>query len=176
MVQCSHQSQSQRGHRSPHPLGPQPINFEPNERAEEAMKKVVLGESSPAKDLPAFLCKPLPLSISALHQESKTKIHRLWSQCWKNSPHYANMFQLDKSTPSNKWLVSVQPLNCKEASVIMQLHTGHIALNKHLHRIHHSPSPICPNCNDGAEESVFHFLFICNCYNRECVLLCNKLH
>ena len=93
---------------------PSHINFEPNERA----KKVVLGESSPAKDLPAFLCKPLPLSISALHQESKTKIHRLWSRHWKNSPRYTNMFWLNKSTPSNKWLVSVQPLNCKEASVI----------------------------------------------------------
>ena len=94
------------------------VDFEPNERADEAVKKTVLGESSPAKDLPAFLCKPLPLSISALCQESKTKIHRLWSRHWKNSPRYTNMFWLNKSTPSNKWLVSVQPLNCKEASVI----------------------------------------------------------
>ena len=54
-------------------------NFEPNKRADEAVKKAALGESSPAKDLPSFLHKPLLLSMSTLQQNNREKIHRLWS-------------------------------------------------------------------------------------------------
>lgn len=56
----------------------------------------------------------------------------------------------------------------------MQLRTGHIALNKHLYHIHCAATPICPNCDENAEESV-HFLFDCTQYNREWPVLHNKL-
>ena len=55
-------------------------NFKPNEMADEATKCAVLGELSPVKDLPAFLHKPIPLGISALHQESQAKIQHRWKR------------------------------------------------------------------------------------------------
>ena len=40
--------------------------FVPNEKADDEAKKAAQGNSSNAKSLPKFLCKHLPLSISAL--------------------------------------------------------------------------------------------------------------
>ena len=61
-------------------------NFEPNEKANEATKHAALGESSPTKDLSAFLCKPIPLGISALQQEAQAKTQQRWKRHWKTSP------------------------------------------------------------------------------------------
>ena len=58
----------------------------------------------------------------------------------------------------------------------MQLQTGHIALNKYLHHIHHVLTPNCPNCDANAEETIHHYLFKCEKYNMECSTLYNKLH
>ena len=66
-------------------------------------------------------------------------------------------------------------LNHKQASILMQLQTGHIALNKHLFCIHHAATPICPNCDENAEETIHHFLFNCTRYNRDHSILYNKL-
>ncbi|KAF9007851.1 hypothetical protein BDQ17DRAFT_1178234, partial [Cyathus striatus] len=44
---------------------------------------------------------------------------------------------------------------------VTQLVTGHIALNKHLHRIGKVASPMCTKCNTNSPESVDHFLLRC---------------
>ncbi|KAL6297782.1 hypothetical protein BKA93DRAFT_745340, partial [Sparassis latifolia] len=46
---------------------------------------------------------------------------------------------------------------------LMQLRTGHVGLNQHLHRICKTPSPICPACH-LALETVQHFLLTCTAY------------
>ena len=43
--------------------------------------------------------------------------------------------------------------------------TGHIGLNKHLHRINRSDTPNCPNCID-TEETVAHYIGQCPAYSR----------
>ena len=43
--------------------------------------------------------------------------------------------------------------------------TGHIGLNKHLHRINRSDTPNCPNCTD-IEETVAHCIGQCPAYPR----------
>jgi ribonuclease HI len=48
--------------------------FKPNEKADEEAKKAAEGNSSNAKLLPPLLCKYLPLSSSAFHQENMTKL------------------------------------------------------------------------------------------------------
>ncbi|KIK75336.1 hypothetical protein PAXRUDRAFT_44459, partial [Paxillus rubicundulus Ve08.2h10] len=50
-------------------------------------------------------------------------------------------------------------------SLIVWLCTAHIALNKHLHHIKKSSSPLCPYCNKI--ETVEHYLTICPQYIRE---------
>ena len=122
-----------------------------------------------------LLRKPLPVSLSALRQESKSKIQRLWARHWKTSPRCHHMSGIDKSVLSKKWMKLVKPLSCKQTSIIMQLRTGHIVLNKHLHQIKRSDSPHCPNCDENAIETIHHFLFDCTRYHRERSILHRKL-
>ena len=48
----------------------------------------------------------------------------------------------------------------------MQLHTGHIPLNRFLHRIGKTDSPTCPACQT-ADETVPHYLLDCPGYAHE---------
>ena len=151
------------------------LDFALNDKADELAKDAATGSSSPPKDLPVLLRKPLPASLSALRQESKSKIQRRWAHRWKTSPRCHHMSGIDKSVLSKKWMKLVKPLSHKQTSIIMQLRTGHIGLNKHLHRIKRSDSPHCPNCDENAIETIHHFLFDCTRYRRERSILHRKL-
>ena len=48
----------------------------------------------------------------------------------------------------------------------MQLRTGHIPLNRFLHRIGKTDSPTCPACR-AADETVLHYLLDCPGYAHE---------
>lgn len=141
-------------------------DFAPNELADELAKAAATGRSSPSRRLPEVLKKPLPASTSALRQGSKTTLQRCWVRRWKLSPRYNHLRTIDKSAPSKKWLTLVQPLSRKQSSIIMQLCTGRIGLNKHLHRIQKSDTPYCPHCQNIIED-IPHFLFTCPTYRRE---------
>ncbi|KAG2036074.1 hypothetical protein BDR03DRAFT_470614, partial [Suillus americanus] len=54
----------------------------------------------------------------------------------------------------------------KHSSLIFQLRTGHITLNKHLHRISKTPSAKCEKCN-AHEKTVHHFLMVCHTFARQ---------
>ena len=151
------------------------LNFAPNDKANKLAKDAATGSLSPRKDLPALLRKPLPASLSTLHQESKSKIQRRWVHCWKTSPRCRHMSGIDKSVLSKKWMKLIKPLLRKQTSIVMQLHTGHIGLNKHLHRIKCLDSPHCPNCNENTIKTVHHFFFDCTRYRRERSILHRKL-
>lgn len=70
------------------------------------------------------------------------------------------MSKIDDSLPSNKFLKLTQPLTRKQASLLLQLRTGHTALNGYLHRISRSPMPLCPAC-ELETETVHHYLVAC---------------
>ena len=91
------------------------------------------------------------------------------------SPCCHHMGGIDKSVPLKKWMSLVKPLPCRQAALIMQLRTGHIGLNKHLHRIHRSDTPYCPSCDENAIESTHHFLFDCVRYHHKHSILQRKL-
>ena len=151
------------------------LDFALNDKADKLAKDAATGSSSPPKDLPALLRKPLPASLSALLQESKSKIQQRWACHWKTSPHCRYMSGIDKSVLLKKWMKLVKLLSHKQTSIVMQLHTGHIGLNKHLHWIKCSDSPHCPNCDENAIKTVHHFLFNCTRYHREHSILHRKL-
>ncbi|KAG2036260.1 hypothetical protein BDR03DRAFT_866465, partial [Suillus americanus] len=48
---------------------------------------------------------------------------------------------------------------------LFQLRTGHVPLNKHLHRISKAPSPTCTACHQK-NESVYHFILECPAHAR----------
>ena len=134
------------------------------------MKEAATGNSSPPNALPTFLRKPLPTSLFALQQELKSQ-----TQHWKTSPRYHYLGRIDKSAPSKNWMKLINPLSHKQASIIMQLHTSHIGLNKHLHCIKHSNTPYCPNCDENTIKDTHHFLFDCTGYQHERSILHRKL-
>lgn len=151
------------------------MDFAPNDKADEHAKRAAEGDSSPREDLPKLLKKPLPASISALRQELKSKIQKRWARQWKTSPRYRHMRAIDKSTPSKKWLKLVSSLSRAQASIIVQLRTGRIGLNKFLHRIQRAESPSCPSCDEHSDETIHHFLFECHHYRHERHTLQRKL-
>ena len=112
------------------------LDFSLNDRADELTKDAATGNLSPPRNLPTFLRKPLPTSVSTLQQELKSKIQWCWAHHWKTSPHCCHMGGIDKSVSLKKWMMLVKPLSQHQASLIMQLCTGQIVLNKHLHWIH----------------------------------------
>lgn len=53
----------------------------------------------------------------------------------------------------------------RHASLIMQMRSGHIGLNKFLHRIGASESPLCNHCD--LPETVPHYLLCCRRFDPE---------
>jgi hypothetical protein len=139
--------------------------IEGNERADKAAKSAASGHSSEQKDLPVFLRrKPLPVSVSATKQVLKKKMKARWITEWKTSRRYADANKIDSSLPSDDFLHIIDQLRRSQASLLIQLRTGHIPLNVVLHRIKRSDTPNCPHCPDGVRETIHHFLLVCPHY------------
>jgi hypothetical protein len=54
----------------------------------------------------------------------------------------------------------------KQASILIQLRTGHVPFNRHLYTIGKVTLPLCLACNER-EETVHHFLFVCSAYDEQ---------
>ena len=143
------------------------IDFAPNEKTDQEAKKAVQGDSSEAKYLPKLLRKPLPLSVSALHQGNITKIKKRWKRRWQSSLREDILKSIDNSAPSKKYLHLISGLDRRQASLLFQLRLGHIGLNQHLFCIRKSNTPVCPSCQGITVETVKHFLIDCPFYQRE---------
>jgi ribonuclease HI len=141
--------------------------FEPNERVDEEAKKAAKGESSDTKLLPPLLRKCLPISISAIRQENTAKLKKRWERKWKTSAREALLKTIDNTAPSKKYLRLIKGLDRRQASLLFQLCSGHVALNHHLFRIRRSETPSCPHCRGITVETVKHFLIDCPRYAQE---------
>jgi ribonuclease HI len=146
-------------------------NFAPNEKADEEAKKAAQGDSSDCKQLLPFLRKSIPHSITAVRQRFTSQLQkrwkRIWKRRWKSSPRAKSLCSIDNSVPSKKYLKLTRDLSRSQASILMQLCTGHIGLNQHLFRIKKAESPSCPHCRGITVETVKHFLLDCPFYRRE---------
>lgn len=141
------------------------VDVEGNEDADDEAKAAAHGDGSRRALLPACLRKSLPHSVSRLKQDRKTSIVERAKAQWLASPRFARMQRIDPSLPSKTWLATIASIPRRHASILFQLRTGHVALNKHLHRIKCADSPLCPACEE-APESVDHFLLFCPAYDR----------
>ena len=74
---------------------------------------------------------------------------------------------INNSTPSKKYLRLILNLDCRQASILFQLRSGHITLNHHLFCICKSETPSCPLCQGITIETIKHFLMDCLHYVRE---------
>ena len=84
------------------------------------------------------------------------------------------MSKIDSTSPSNKFCTLTRDPTRVQTSLITQLRTGHILLNKHLYCIKKSSSLTCSSCQQS-EESVHHFLYECRAYCHARVKMLRKL-
>jgi hypothetical protein len=112
--------------------------------------------------------------MAALKQEYLKNLKTTWHQRWKTSPCYSRTTKIDASFPFTKYEKATTGLTRAQTSILVQLRSGHIGLNKHLARLKTADSPLCPSCN-LSEESVHHLLFECPAYQNERFLLRQKL-
>lgn len=139
-----------------------------NEAADHEAKKAARGETSELTKLPTALRrrgKPLPFSKSAIKQSFNRNLDAEAKELLTRSPRYARISEIDKSLAAGKFRVLTETLSRGQASLLFQLRTGHVPLNKHLHRIGAVDSPKCNACR-GAEETVIHYLLKCPALTR----------
>src|SRR5882724_12892110 len=79
-------------------------------------------------------------------------------------PRFPCLHEIDPSSPSPRFCKDLECLPCKQASMLIQLRTGHIPLRKHLNRIREANSPMCQTCT-SQREMVHHFLMTCPAYS-----------
>ncbi len=129
--------------------------------ADREAKTAITEGSSPPSTLPQLLRNgDLPLSLTAVGSAFKTELRARWKVIWAASPRRGRLAKIDAKLPSHSYLRSTDQLTHAQASILMQLRTGHIPLNQFLHRIGKVDSPACPACK-GSDESVHHYLFDC---------------
>ena len=131
--------------------------------------------SSHEDQLPAFLRNKLPISTSALKQKHREDLHSSWRKSWSTSKRYSHISRINSSTPSKKFIKATGFLPKSHSGILFQLRSGHIALNKYLHRINRSDTPLCLQYNQEAPETVHHFLFNCPRYERERHILRSRI-
>lgn len=144
-----------------------------NEEADLLAKKAAQGESSAPNQLPESLQRrgrtptliTLPISKSALKQTFNEEIKQEAREVWRKSPRQPKLTSIDASAPSNHFARITEELPHRHSSLLLQLRTGHVPLNKHLHRIAKLPSPICSSCQQK-EESVYHYILECPAFIR----------
>ncbi|OJA07514.1 hypothetical protein AZE42_13178 [Rhizopogon vesiculosus] len=148
-----------------------------NEEADKAAKLAATGKqhNSPKTRLPQYLrLESLPLSISALKQAHHKATHSRWTRMWSKSPRFTRIQQIDPNTINRSFLKLTATFPKRLTSMLMNLRSHHIPLNRHLHRIGKSDTPNCTHCPQS-EETIHHFLFECRHFHRERHDLTNAL-
>jgi hypothetical protein len=137
-----------------------------NERADEEAKKAAKGNSSPDTSLPTQCRGHLPLSKAATCQAFNKNLKAEVAVTFAKSPRYQRMQEINPSIPSLQFMKIVSLLTQRAASLLIQLRTGHIPLNKHLHRIGRSESQLCSMC-PGQDKTIHHYIMACPAYAQE---------
>jgi ribonuclease HI len=139
-----------------------------NDLADQAAKDAAEGnQCSEERHLPRYLRRPegLPMNKSAVRQEFLSKLHDEWKDEWAVSPRYPRINAIDTSLPSASFLKLVDGCTRAQSSLLIQLRTGRIALNRHLYKLSKIATPQCPHC-PHEEETVRHVLFDCPSYRQ----------
>ena len=139
-------------------------NVKGNEAANHLAKSAITNGSSATTKLPKLLTSSLPYSKSAAKQDHRSQTQAKIQCLWIQSKHYPHMKYTDPRSPSPDYVVYISSLPRKLASLITQLHTGHIPLNKYLFCISKSPTPICPACQQS-NKTVQHYILHCPAYH-----------
>jgi hypothetical protein len=142
-----------------------------NELVDKAAKEAAEGKTSSKELLPQFLANhTVPASASAIKMEHKKELRNRWINQFQISPRFQKFTKIDDNLPCSKFIKSMKPFKRGSVSIMIQLRTGHIMLNKFLHHIGKTESTDCPHCRligRANEETVCHYIFECPAYARE---------
>ena len=136
------------------------IDIEGNEETDKEAKAAAKHGSSPNQKLPSQLQKTLPCSKLAVQQAFHAKLKRGAAKVWQKSPQYEWMTWIDSALPSDKFSKQTSKMLRKHTSLLFRLRSGHVPLNKHLHRIQKADSPTCPCCHQH-DKTVMHYVMHC---------------
>lgn len=136
---------------------------EGNEEADRQAKLAAQGNSSPDALLPAQLRKTLPYSKSAVLMTKTKQIKQQAAAVLRASKQWNHIRTIDPTLPSKRFKKIVDKLSRTQATLYIQLRTGHAPLNKHLYNIKCADTPLCIACNN-AHETIHHYLLTCPAY------------
>ena len=140
--------------------------IEGNEKADTEAKHATEGEHCNHRNKHHCLLKDLPASKSATKQHLKRKIHEEHKREFRKSPRYERAARIDPKVPTSNFLKVAAKLTRSQASILVQLCTGHVPLQAYLHQFKLANTPICPSC--GIEpESTTHYLLYCITYTAQ---------
>jgi len=134
-----------------------------NEEADGEAKRAADGNVSNRKDLPKILQRELPASRTSTLKAFRKELHDRHDKMFTTSARYSSFHSITRATAtksSREFRRLAYGLPKKLTSILVQLRTGHIGLNKHLFRIGKTTSPLCPCCGRHP-ETVMHFVLQC---------------
>jgi len=108
----------------------------------------------------------MPTSKSAIKRASKRERKDAGKRASENSPSYNRISAIDPRFQPARFKKFADQLSRRHLSLLVQLRSGHVPLNKHLNRIRRAESSICPSCGMQT-ETVHHFLMVCPAYERQ---------
>lgn len=141
-------------------------NIAGNNAVDKEAKKAATDASDNKNSDFGILKQQLPALKAARQQTLKKDVVTEYQNHFRDSPWYHKFLRIDPSMPSNKFQKMTSRMSRAQASLLIQLRTGHVALNSYLYRFKLAKSPVCMACNMEA-ESIRHVLKFCPKYKPE---------
>lgn len=143
--------------------------IEGNKKCDLEAKRAAEGEHRNRRINTTLLENGLPNSKPATRQHLKRKAKREYENDFRRLPRYERVARFDPKAPASNFKNISAKLNRQQASILMQLRTGHVPpfvppVQAYLHRFNLAETPTCPSC--GIEpETVTHYLLYCESHN-----------
>ena len=99
-----------------------------------------------------------------MKQYLKGKVKKESEKEYRKSPRYERASKYDPKAPISNFRKITMKLTRRQASILVQLRTGHAPLQAYLHRFKLVESPMCPSCGEEP-ETVTHFLIYCESHH-----------
>jgi ribonuclease HI len=138
--------------------------IEGNEEADKAAKEAAKSEGND-ESIPTTRHHPLKSATAMLIEQSVTED---WKRTWETGQnHDAQHLRRIITKPNTVYGAKLyKGIPKRHAAQLARLRTGHCGLNQYLHRFGHADSPLC-DCDNGAIETVNHYLLHCPQYDRQ---------
>jgi ribonuclease HI len=137
--------------------------IEGNEKADTEAKRAAEGEHKNRRNEHHRLLKGLPASKSATKQHLKRKVWKEYERGFRKSLRYERATRIDPKAPTSNFAKIAAKLTRQQASILVQLRTGHVPLQAYLYRFKLVETATCPSCGIKP-ETVTHFMLHCVSY------------